>query len=647
MRPPQPFPGFLLTVAAPVLLALSTAAPAAEPAEAGRPGAGAPISAAQVADRVDAAAAAYLADESLSPAPIAANDDLLRRLTLDVAGRLPTLTEQADFARMDGADRADRAVAINALLNDPGYSANWAAYWRDVIFKRATDARATRGDHVFEGWMTEQLAAGRGWDEIATELMTATGEIGENGATGLIFAQGAAGGEVAAEASRIFLGVQIQCAECHDHPYDRWKREDFHTLAAYFPRVRLRRVELPPDADAKAKAPQQRTFEVASVDAPGGDRAQAEQGVKRLREALTRRFRFLDADGDGGLSLAELEKTPARQRAGRILALADKNGDGTLNQAEVRDLEIPPALLANARGGEHMMPDLENPEEPGTRIDPAFFLTGEASAVGLPDAERRAVAADLITGNEWFARAVVNRVFTQLTGEGFYTPVDDIGPDRGVRLEPALDALAEGFVANDHDLRWLIRAICLTDLYSRSIDADAPAFAAARPVRLRAHQIYNSVAHVAGGGDYETGLARLNGNGRAQRARPAGYGGADPRPAASRALEVTFGFDPSAAREDLNGDIPQALALMNGMLTERLSSANGLLAVLLYENPSDVHAVRALYRLTLVREPTEEERTIAVEYVQDAQASDGPGRAAGFEDVAWALLNGAEFLTRR
>lgn len=639
MRPPLIPLGLLLALAAPALLGSNPSASAADPSEAGRTGAPLASTAAQAAAAVDAAVAGYLRDEGLSPAAAADGDDLLRRLTLDVAGRLPSPAEQAAFA-----ENPDRAAAVDRLLADPGYAANWAAYWRDVIFKRATNARAARGDHVFEGWMTEQLAAGRGWDAIATELTTATGPVGENGATGLIFAQNASGGEVAAEASRIFLGIQIQCAECHDHPYDRWKREDFHALAAYFPRIRLRRVEVPPEPGAKGRAAQpRRTFEVAAVDTAGGDRERLQTAVKRLKEGLVRRFRFYDTDANGGLSLAELGKSPAKRRAERFLQAGDSDGDGALSVAELRAFEIPPALLTNSRAGEHLMPDLEHPEEPGTRTDPRFFLTDETLPAGLPDARRRAAAAALITQNEWFAKAAVNRVFTQLIGEGFYTPVDDIGPDRSVRLEQAMDALAAGFRDSGYDLRWLIRAITLTDLYGRAIDSEAPAFVSARPVRLRAHQIFHSVAHVAGGGDDAVGLERLNGSDRGRRTRPGGYGGTpDPRSPAARLLEATFGYDPSTSREDLNGDIPQALALMNGQLTARLSAADGPLARVLWENPSDVHAVRALYRLILVREPTAAERKIAVEHVRDAA-----DRVTGFEDLTWALLNGAEFLTRR
>ena len=636
LRSPLPALGLLFTVALPAW----AANPVAEPSESRRSSPAPSASAQRAAALVDAAVERYLADESLSPAAPAGDDDFLRRVTLDIAGRLPSPAEWAAFDSAGGSDADRRAAAVDRLLKDPGYAQNWAAYWRDVIFKRATDTRAARGDHVFEGWMADQLDAGRGWDEIAADLMTATGPVEENGATGLIFAQSASGGEVAAEASRIFLGIQIQCAECHDHPYDRWKREDFHALAAYFPRIRLKRVDVPPAPGAKGKAKKpRRTFEIAAVDVAGGDREQLEKRAQQLRGMLVRRFRFLDADRDGGLSLAELQKTAIRRRADRVLKFADADGDGKLSPAETRELDVPPGLLGGGRAGEHFMPDLENPEEPGTRTDPRFFLTDQELKGGLPDARRRQAAASVITHNEWFAKAAVNRVFTQLIGEGFYTPVDDIGPDRGVRLEGALDALAKGFEANEYDLVWLIKAVCLTDLYGRAVDSGAPAFVSVRPTRLRARQIYNSVAHVAGGGDATVGLDRIGAN---VPSRARGFYGSGGRAPVERLLEATFGYDPSTAQEDLNGDIPQALALMNGNLTARLAAADGPLGRVLFANPSDVHAVRALYRLILIRDPTPAEREIAVEYVEQA-----PDRAAGFEDVAWALLNGAEFLTRR
>ena len=85
-----------------------------------------------------------------------------------------------------------------------------------------------------EDWLAEQFQKNRPWDEIATGLIMATGRVDENGAVSFALAHEARPVELAGEVSRIFLGVQIQCAQCHDHKTDSWKRIQFHEFAAFF-----------------------------------------------------------------------------------------------------------------------------------------------------------------------------------------------------------------------------------------------------------------------------------------------------------------------------------------------------------------------------------------------------------------------------
>ena len=107
-------------------------------------------------------------------------------------------------------------------------------------------------------YLAEQFNKDVPWDQIARSFITATGDVRENGATGIIIAQAGNSADVTAEISRIFLGIQIQCAQCHDHPTDRWKRSQFHELAAFFPRIAL----LP----KKQTDAEKRSFEVYGVD---------------------------------------------------------------------------------------------------------------------------------------------------------------------------------------------------------------------------------------------------------------------------------------------------------------------------------------------------------------------------------------------
>ncbi len=102
---------------------------------------------------------------------------------------------------------------------------------------RRSDDRALLAMQPLEEYLIEAFKKNTPWDQIATSFITATGDVRENGATAIIMAQMGETSDITAEVSRIFLGIQIQCAQCHDHATDRWKRTQFHELAAFFPRI--------------------------------------------------------------------------------------------------------------------------------------------------------------------------------------------------------------------------------------------------------------------------------------------------------------------------------------------------------------------------------------------------------------------------
>ena len=118
-----------------------------------------------------------------------------------------------------------------------------ACYRRDVIIFRRSDQRGLLAAKPLQTFLTEEFNRNTPWDQIAREMITASGDVRENGAAGLIMAQMGRPEETVAELSRVFLGIQIQCAQCHDHPFDRWEREQFHELAAFFPLIRCAAIQ--------------------------------------------------------------------------------------------------------------------------------------------------------------------------------------------------------------------------------------------------------------------------------------------------------------------------------------------------------------------------------------------------------------------
>ncbi len=193
-------------------------------------------------EEIDAIVAGELQASGIEPAPLTTDEQFLRRVTLDLTGQLPLPADVTEFAADPSPDK--RAKLIDKLLASDEYARHWGTYWRDVFASRLTDARSKILVRPFEEWMTEQLRKDSHWDATVRAMLTAEGacRFEENGKHGENFFLASHRGpdaatEQAAEASRVFLGIKIQCAQCHDHPFDQWKRVQFHELAAYFARV--------------------------------------------------------------------------------------------------------------------------------------------------------------------------------------------------------------------------------------------------------------------------------------------------------------------------------------------------------------------------------------------------------------------------
>ena len=194
---------------------------------------------------IDRLVGEQLAKAGIKPAPLVADEAFARRAWLDLTGRLPMPADVKEFLADNRPDK--RARLIDRLLDSDDFATHQAQYWRNVISSRTTDFKANFGVKNFETWLADQFKTNKGWDHVVRALLTATGTIrpdepDKNGQAFFLasrFGQDAPV-ELAAETSRIFLGIQIQCAQCHDHPSDVWKREQFHELTAYFTRVKQR-----------------------------------------------------------------------------------------------------------------------------------------------------------------------------------------------------------------------------------------------------------------------------------------------------------------------------------------------------------------------------------------------------------------------
>lgn len=527
----------------------------------------APVAAKEAATKEDASRVAAEVDRRLAEetkagtpqdgrkTPRVDDETFLRRVSLDLIGRAPTPEETTVFALDTAADK--RAAIVDRLLADPRYGENWGRYWRDVIFYRRTEERALFGAELCSDYLTKLFNDNAPWDQIASSFITASGDVSENGATGLLFAHRGEPEAVVGEVTRIFNGIQISCAQCHDHPTDHWKRDEFHKMAAFFPRIALR-----PNPGEMGRG-----FSIVATD-------------------FEPRFRPRNA----------------MQRV-----------QGTL---------------------EHYMPDLQDPQAKGTLMQPVFYVTGQTIDLGAKDADRREQFAKFLTSpeNPWFARAFVNRLWAELVGEGFYEPIDDLGPDRECSAPETLDILSRSFTASGYDVKQLLRTIVATATYQRESrsrrDPDDVPFAANTAQRLRGDQLFNQLTQLLGVADPD-GPAR--GGPMALRRGPRGQ------------FNAVFGYDPSSPRDEVVGSIPQALILMNSpVVNGGINAQRGMLSKLLSQIKKDDDLTVELYLRAVGREPTAVELATCREHVKEVG-----NRGEAFEDILWSLVNSTEFLHRK
>lgn len=173
--------------------------------------------------------------EQLQPAEQTSDPEFLRRVYLDLVGSIPSYDETVRF--LNDASTRKREELISRLLDDPRFAQHQSDVWDLVLFGRNPPGYETDRRPGFQNWLKEQFARNVPYDQWARQILKAEGNTVEDGPP-MFFVQYRNQPEDASEAvSQIFLGVQLQCARCHDHPFEPWKQLDFYGMAAFLSRL--------------------------------------------------------------------------------------------------------------------------------------------------------------------------------------------------------------------------------------------------------------------------------------------------------------------------------------------------------------------------------------------------------------------------
>lgn len=412
----------------------------------------------------------------LAALPLVDDAAFLRRIYVDLIGRIPTETEVREFAAAPAKTR--RNDLIDELLKDERFADRWTLFYADMLRLRSNAV----GGSALMAWVHNALKSGMPYDEMCRKLIASNGKAGRIPEAGFVLADDADPLAMASITSQVFMGVRIGCAQCHDHPFDVWSRRDFYDLAAFYGKTRRYESQLtrvvfateadqqtvlwPPEgvgpADERKPIPAKFPFSLDSFTS-------TPDYIKRLEKVRADKLAALKAkeDKESGPSiddlLAESSEKVDKTTSGKLaaeLALAEAKKD-------IRKIDVTKGLFVPSELREDLAKKVTDPR------------------------------------NKLFSQALVNRVWKTLVGRGFVEPVDDFRNDNPAAHPKALDYLAKEFVASDFDLRSLVKLIVSSDAYQRAhapLDMDQPTRAKmeehllATPVRrMIAESLYDSI----------------------------------------------------------------------------------------------------------------------------------------------------------
>ncbi|MGA0059264.1 MAG: DUF1549 and DUF1553 domain-containing protein [Planctomycetota bacterium] len=232
-------------------------------------------------NEIDELVQAKLRKLRLEPAPVCDDATFVRRVHLDIVGQLPSVDAVRVF--LADTDEDKRARLVDELLAQPAFNDVWAMNLAEVLRIEA-DRLETKGVHVFTRWLRESLAAGTPLDEIVRAMLTANGSAYRVPEANY-WATAQDPKVLAENAAQTFFGIRLQCAQCHNHPFERWRMDDYYGFAAFFTQVGRKRGDDPRETilidQGRGEVANARTGRPSAARFLGGDAPEVPTGTDR------------------------------------------------------------------------------------------------------------------------------------------------------------------------------------------------------------------------------------------------------------------------------------------------------------------------------------------------------------------------------
>ena len=187
-----------------------------------------------VGNYIDELVGAKLNKLRILPSGLCTDEQFLRRATLDITGLLPTEEEYHAFVADPAADK--RAKLVDRLLERKEFTEIWAMKWAELLMIKSTNDVSTKSAFLYYSWLTDQIANNVPLDKMVQDLLSASGGTFKNPATNYYQIERDTL-KTAENVAQVFMGIRTQCAQCHNHPFDQWKMDDYYSFAAFFSQI--------------------------------------------------------------------------------------------------------------------------------------------------------------------------------------------------------------------------------------------------------------------------------------------------------------------------------------------------------------------------------------------------------------------------
>ena len=347
--------------------------------------------------------------------PKADDTVFVRRAYLNIIGRIPTAAESTQY--IESNEQNKKSKLISKLINSEGYVSHQYNWWADILrVNTRMQGQSPTNGMAYSNWIKNSIRENKSYDNFVRDLITAEGMIDENGAVGFYLRDRGMELDHLATTTQVFLGTQLVCAQCHDHPFDDWSQMDYYELAAFSTPVRsVRRTESMDQAIQIAQR---------QIKQPRGDKAKA-TSIRNKTRQLQRAFQSLTDN---------------------------------FRNSIVRETKSPLKLPDDYQYEDAKPNDIVHPSTP----------FGET--VNLSKNESRIHAyADWMTSpdNPRFTKTIVNRMWKKVFGVGLYEPVDKIDDSTNPSDSKLMAYLERLMVDLNYDMRKFNTVLYNTDVFTR------------------------------------------------------------------------------------------------------------------------------------------------------------------------------------